>query len=118
MARAESHSASRTVADAASSLKDKLAAIEGELIQVDYKGARDRLTLPTKLNTMLAEITAVAAAADFAPPTQAYAVYDEVVARIEPQLERLQTVIDEDVSAFDNLVHELGIPAIVPKTTA
>ena len=118
VARAESHSASRTVADAASSLKDKLAAIEGELIQVDYKGARDRLTLPTKLNTMLAEITAVAAAADFAPPTQAYAVYDEVVARIEPQLERLQTVIDEDVSAFDNLVHELGIPAIVPKTTA
>ena len=117
-ARAESHSASQTVADAASSLKDKLAEIEGELIQVKYKGARDRLNLPTKLNTKLAEITAIAAAADFAPPTQAYAVYDEVVASIEPQLQRLQTVIDEDVSAFDNLVHELGIPAIVPKDTA
>ncbi len=118
VARAESHSASQTVADAASSLKEKLAEIEGELIQVDYKGARDRLNLPTKLNTRLAEIIAVAAAADFAPPTQAFDVYDDVVAKIEPQLQRLQTVIDEDVSAFDNLVHELGIPAIVPKTTA
>ncbi|SVB31554.1 uncharacterized protein METZ01_LOCUS184408, partial [marine metagenome] len=30
-----------------------------------------------------------------------------------PHLVTLQTTIDEDVSEFDNLVHEIGIPAIV-----
>ena len=44
-------------------------------------------------------------------------MYDAVVARIDPQIQRLQTVIDDDVSAFENLIHELGIPAIVPKPT-
>ena len=84
VARAETHSASQIVSDTAAALKEKLTEIESELIQVDYKGARDRLTLPSKLNSRLAEITAVAAAADFAPPRQAYEVYDAVVARIDP----------------------------------
>ncbi len=44
-------------------------------------------------------------------------MYDAVVARIDPHLQRLQAVIDDDVSAFENLIHELGIPAIVPKST-
>ena len=118
VARAETHSASQIVSDTAAALKEKLTEIENELIQVEYKGARDRLNLPSKLNSRLAEITAVAAAADFAPPKQAYEVYDAVVARIDPHLQRLQTVIDDDVSAFENLIHELGIPAIVPKSTA
>ena len=115
--RAQGHSSAEAVSDAAADLKEKLSAIEGELVQVDYKGARDRLHLPVKLNARLAELTAVVSSADFAPPKQTYDVFDDFSQRIDGQLQRLQAVIDEDVSKFESLVHDVGIPAIVPRPT-
>ena len=115
--RAEGSTSAETVSNAANALKDRLAAIEGELIQVDFKGARDRLNLPAKLNDKLTELTSVVGAADFAPPKQAYDVFDDLVSRIDPQLQQLEMIIDEGVTQFTTLVHELGIPAIVPRTT-
>ena len=114
--RAEGSSAAEAISKAADALKEKLTAIEGELIQTEYKGARDRLNLPAKLNAKLAEMTAVAAAADFAPPNQAHEVLEELSGRLDERLNRLQSVIDEDVANFDNLVHELEVPAIVPRS--
>ena len=87
------------------------------MIQVDFKGARDRLNLPAKLNNKLAELSSVVAAADFAPPNQVYDVFDDLVSRIDPQLQQLEKTIDEGVTQFTTLVHELGIPAIVPRIT-
>ena len=43
---------------------------------------------------------------------------DDFTVRIDSQLERLQEVIDQDVSQFMDMVHEMKIPAIVPTTTA
>jgi photosystem II stability/assembly factor-like uncharacterized protein len=111
--RTRDHSAADTVASAASSLKDKLSAIEAELIQTEYRGARDRLNLPTRLNVKLAEITNVVAAADFAPPQQAHDVLVDVGSRIRPHIERLKEVVNTDAAEFENLVHELELPAIV-----
>jgi photosystem II stability/assembly factor-like uncharacterized protein len=116
--RAAGHAAAAQVSQAADALKAKLATIEDALTQTQYKGARDRLNLPAKLNAKLAEIASVVAAADFAPPRQAYDVFQEVSGRIDAQLHNLDEVMTEDVSAFDHLVRELGIPAIVPRTTA
>ena len=116
--RARQHSAAATVGDAATTLTDKLSAIENELVQVSYRGAGDRLDLPAKLNRKLAEVTAVVACADFAPPKQAYEVFDDLSSRIGPHLQRLEEVIDEDVARFINLINELDIPAIVPNQTS
>ena len=66
--RAQAYSSDDTVSKAAETLRGKLSAIESELIQVDYKGARDRLDLPVKLNRKLAELASVVASADFSPP--------------------------------------------------
>jgi hypothetical protein len=115
--RTRNHSAADAVASAASSLKDKLSAIEEELIQTGYRGARDRLNLPTKLNVKLAEITNVVSAADFAPPQQARDVLVDVGTRIAPHIERLTEVINTDAAEFENLVHELELPAIVADPT-
>jgi photosystem II stability/assembly factor-like uncharacterized protein len=114
--RAQSHASTEVVSDAANALKEKLAAIESELIQVDFKGARDRLDLPAKLNRKLAELTSVVASADFAPPQQAYQVFHDLSGRIDIHLQHLQEVIDQDVGRFINLVRELDIPAIVPSS--
>ena len=112
--RAGSHSSAETVAAAAAALKEKLAAIEGELVQAGHKGARDRLNLPVKLNRKLAELVAVVASADFAPTKQAGEVFQDLSSRIDSQIKSLDEVVEQDVAQFVNLVEELGIPAIVP----
>ena len=112
--RAESHSSAEAVLSAAAPLKEKLAAIENELVQVDHKGARDRLNLPVKLNRKLAELVAVVASADFAPPKQAGEVFQDLSSRIDTEIKALEGVVERDVSQFINLVEELGIPAIIP----
>jgi photosystem II stability/assembly factor-like uncharacterized protein len=114
--RAAGHAAAEAVTRAAGALQEKLSAIEDEVIQVRYKGARDRLDLPAKLNAKLAELTSVVAAADFAPPQQAYDVLSDITGRINLQLRRLEEVIDQDVTGFEHLLRELQIPAIVPRT--
>jgi photosystem II stability/assembly factor-like uncharacterized protein len=111
--RAAHHAAADTVSKAASSLKEKLSAIEEELIQVNYRGARDRLNLPAKLNAKLAELTSVVAAADYAPPQQVYDVFHDVAGRIGQQLQRLDEIIGNDVSEFASLMQEIKLPAIV-----
>src|ERR1700694_3970799 len=58
------------------SAKEKLKAIEDELIQSKTKTRQDTLNHPAKLNGKLAYITGIIASAPAAPTTQAYAVYD------------------------------------------
>ena len=111
--RAIGHSSETLVTEAAEKITGKLSAIEAELIQTEYQGARDRLNLPTRLNSKLSEITSVVSAGDFAPTRQSYEVFQAVSDEIEPHLVTLQDTIDEDVKDFDNLVQELGLPAVV-----
>ena len=68
--------------------------------------------MPTRLNRKLAELTAVVATADFAPPQQAYQVFEYLSGEIDVQLTALQVVVDEDVAQFANLVRDLDIPVI------
>ena len=110
--RAEGHPSAETVAEAAAGVKEKLGEIEDQLIQSAYRGARDRLDLPVRLNRKLAELTAVVANADFAPPRQAYEVFGYLSGEIDQQLTALQQVIDDDVAQFANLVRDLDIPTI------
>ena len=81
---------------------------------MDHKGARDRLTLPVKLNRKLAEVIAVVASAAFAPPKQVSEVFQALSTRIEVQIKFLEDVVKNDVFQFISLVEELGIPAIIP----
>ena len=115
--RSAGHSSAEAVSSQAGPLKEKLSAIENELVQGDHKGARDRLHLPVKLNRKLAELTPVVASADFAPPLQAYQVLGDITVQINEQTKLLQDVVEQDVPQFIELVQELSIPAIVPSVT-
>ncbi len=103
-----------SVLDSADALEGKLATIEEELIQPRGSAPLDRVNFPTRLNVKIASLTAVVASADWVPTRQSYDVYNDVSGRIGVQLGRLQQVMDEDVSAFNNLVQDLGIPAVAP----
>ena len=101
----------------ATALTKKLTDIESELIQTEYRGARDRLTLPVKLNAKLLGLVPVVAAADFRPPEQTYQVFALYTEQLDVQFQALDSVIDKDLSEFENLLAELQVPTIVPRTT-
>ena len=109
---AEGHPAEPTVSDAAAAVQDQLQRIEEQLIQSAYRGARDRLHLPARLNRKLAELTAVVANADYAPTEQTYQVFDYFSAEIDQRLTTFQRVLDEDIAQFASLVRDLDIPTI------
>ena len=92
--RSAGHASAEAVSGQARPLKKKLLAIENELVQVDHKGARDRLHLPVKLNRKLAELIPVVSSADFAPPRQARQVLEDISLRIGEQAKLLQDVVD------------------------
>lgn len=112
--RAEGHSSYDIISGSAQALNDKLSFVEGELIQPNYKGSRDINDLPTKLNLNLSELMDVVTSADFAPPKQAYDVFEDLGERLDSQVHRLEEIVSVDLSEFENLVHELEIPPIVP----
>ena len=72
---------------------------------------------PVKLNGKLAWLAAVISSAQTAPARQAYELYEDLSQRIDVQLQRLKEIIDTDVAAFNQLMSESGVPAIIPIST-
>ena len=101
------------ICEAAEALQEKLKAIEGELIQTGADTIGDRLRLPTMLCGKLAGLVSVVSVADFAPPKQAYELFEELSSQIDAQLDQLKSVIEEDVAAFNDLISEASLPAVV-----
>ncbi len=108
----------KVIADAASALKAKLTALEEELYQTKNQSSQDPLNYPIKLNNKLAAIGGVVASADTAPTDQCYAVYDEIVGKINEQLQKLDAIIRTDLPAFNKLVRDQDVPAVFVKPKA
>ena len=111
VSRARAKGPAERLSGTAEGLKEKLASVEEELIQV--KSTQwDRINHPTRLNGKLADLTSVVASADSAPTKQSYDVFDDLSARVDTQLRTLQETIDTEVARFIDVVHEMEIPAI------
>jgi hypothetical protein len=105
--------AAEAVVQAAARIREKLTAIEAELIQSRAGVQQDQLNFPTRLNAKLSGLTSVVASADGAPTQQAYEVFQALSTQIDQRLMQLQAVIDGDVAAFNELIRTSAIPAIV-----
>ncbi len=102
------------VVEAAKALKERLAAIEGELIQTKAQSRQDTLNFPVMLNAKLAGLIRVVGSADAAPTRQAREAFADLSARIDAQREQFRQVLDRDVAAFNALVRQADVPAVVP----
>jgi hypothetical protein len=91
--------------------------LEDELTQSKAKTRQDTMNWPVKLNGKLAWLAAVVSSAQAAPTRQAYELYEDLSQRIDVQLQRLKEIIDTDVAAFNQLMSESGVPAIIPIAT-
>ncbi|HKV34150.1 MAG TPA: hypothetical protein VJP89_07515 [Pyrinomonadaceae bacterium] len=106
---------SKPINDAGTALNKKLTTIEEALYQTKNQSNQDPLNYPIRLNNKLAALGGVVGSADAAPTAQSYAVYDEVVIAIDAELQKLSQIIKTDVPAFNQLVRDQNIPAVVVK---
>ncbi|MDQ3011871.1 MAG: glycosyl hydrolase [Acidobacteriota bacterium] len=114
-ARVKTEPTGKSIVDAAKDLSAKLTAIEEELYQTKNQSSQDPLNYPIRLNNKLAALGGSVAGADAAPTDQAYQVYDDLVGRINAQLEKLKQVMASEVTAFNKLVRDQNIPAVFVK---
>jgi uncharacterized protein (DUF2164 family) len=105
----------KAIADAAKSLKTKLSAVEEELYQTKNQSSQDPLNYPIRLNNKLAALTGVVGGADSAPTDQTYAVYEELAGKINVQLQKLEETLRADLPAFNKVVRDQDIPAVIVK---
>jgi hypothetical protein len=111
--RAQGHQAQDAVTTSAHALLEKLAAIEEELIQVKARDRGDTLNHPAKLNAKLAALAGVVSSADAAPTRQSYELFQVLSDQLQSLLARLQACIDADVTAFNTVIGEAGLSAII-----
>jgi photosystem II stability/assembly factor-like uncharacterized protein len=104
-----------TIAAAARTLNKRLTEVEETLYQTKSKSSQDPLNYPIRLNNKLSNLTGVVASADAPPTAQTQAVYDDVAGKIDVELTRLSRVLKDDLGAFNRLVREREIPAVVVK---
>ena len=81
-------------------------------MKVGFRGALDRPNIPPTINTRLAELCEVVAVADFAPPRQAYDVFEVLSRRAGEELNALRATVDDGVAELDRLIRENGVPVI------
>ena len=85
------------------------------LYQTKLKSEQDPLGKPIRLNDKLNTVFGMAAGGDKRPTDQALAYYDEAVAKIDEQLNAFDTVLKQDIAAYNNAVIEQKVPLILLK---
>jgi len=106
---------SRPIVDAGNALNKKLTEVEEALYQTKNQSSQDPLNFPIRLNNKLAALLGVVARSETPPNDQSFAVYEELTAQINAQLQKLSQIMKTDVPAFNQLVRDQNIPAIVVK---
>jgi photosystem II stability/assembly factor-like uncharacterized protein len=106
---------SKPIADAGAALNKKLTEVEEALYQTKNQSSQDPLNFPIRLNNKLAALGGVVSQSETPPNEQSYAVYEELVAEINAQLAKLAQITKTDVPAFNQMVRDANIPAIVVK---
>ncbi len=118
MRRVKDQSNGKVINDSGVALNKKLVAIEEALYQTKNQSSQDPLNFPIRLNNKLAALGGVVSRSETPPTDQSYVVYDELVKDIDAELQQLAQVMKTDVPAFNQLVRDQNIPAVVVKPPA
>jgi photosystem II stability/assembly factor-like uncharacterized protein len=114
-ARVKDQPSAKTVVDSGKSLNAKMTAVEEELYQTKNQSNQDPLNFPIRLNNKLSALGGVVGSADNAPTDQSYAVYEDLTAKINEQLRKLDSIMKTDLPAFNKAVKDQDVPAVIVK---
>jgi hypothetical protein len=93
-------------------VKDRLAAVEGEIYQVRNESNQDPLNFPIKLNNKLASLLGIIESAEARPTAQAYQVFDMLSGQLDTELQQLTLIIQQDLARLNELLRSLGMDPI------
>ena len=93
-----------------------LTTIEETIYQTKLRANEDALNFPIRLNNKLAAVGSTVMQSDTAPTEQSYAVFKELSALLQVQLDALNKIATTDIANFNKLVREQNIPAITMKS--
>jgi photosystem II stability/assembly factor-like uncharacterized protein len=103
----------KPIADAGKALDKKMTEVEEQLIQTKAKSGQDVLNFPVRLNNHLVALGGVVGSADSAPTKQSYEVFDMLSKAADEQLAKWKAIVSTDVAAYNNLVKQQEVPAIM-----
>ncbi|MBO6523129.1 MAG: glycosyl hydrolase [Balneolaceae bacterium] len=93
----------------AKAMLNAITAIEEELYQTKAEATQDVLNFPIKLNNKLAALKGTVATGFGRPTDQQYAVFEELGATVDVQLEKLQAIWNGE---YENVLQELENPSV------
>lgn len=105
----ESREGMQSMIEAAGPLKEKLTALEGELINPDPDKSRSG---STRVKEKLANLSGMVDESDDAPTQGALAVFAQLSEQVSSAQLRLRELLGGDVAAFNELVRASGLPAV------
>jgi photosystem II stability/assembly factor-like uncharacterized protein len=103
------------IAESGAAIKVRLTEIEDVLIQAKSKSGQDPLNYPIRLDNKLAALAMVVASADARPTDPSVGLYEELAATARAELAKLGSILEKDIDAFNAMVWEAGVPAVVIK---
>ena len=93
-------------------ISKELTAVEEALYDTRLRANEDALNFPIKLNNKLAAVLAVVEQSEVAPTEQSQAVFKDLNAQLQVQLDKLASIDSTDIANFNKLVRDQNIPAI------
>ncbi len=102
----------KRVDSAATPLRKKFETIRAELYEVGCHVDQCSLDQPMKLYNQLMTINSQIQLGDYAPTKQHLEMFAEWSAKVAEQLRRLQLLEENELAAFNQLLRELGMPAV------
>lgn len=91
----------------------KMKTIEEALYQTKNQSNQDPLNFPIRLNNKLGHLNSLEAMGDFRPTMQAEAFRKEVTAEIDKYLSQFQTVLENEIPKFNQLVKDKSLDAVL-----
>lgn len=101
-----------TIKNMGKSILDEMKEIEEALYQTKNSSRQDPLNYPIRLNNKLGHLNSLMGMGDNKPTESAIEFSKEVTARIDKHLDALNTILDEKVSAFNDLVQANQVKAV------
>ncbi len=109
----------KPIAEAASTLKDKVLEIEKRFLIPGFKtGWGESLNQGARLLEQLTALPSVVSLGDYRPTDQSYAVFEHLSGQIDAQLSELNDLIENDLAALNARIAGAHIPAVVAKAGA
>lgn len=101
-----------TIKNMGKSILDEMKEIEEALYQTKNRSGQDPLNYPIRLNNKLGHLNSLMGMGDNRPTESAIAFRKEITARIDKHLDALNAILENDVTAFNELVQANQVKAV------